>query len=122
MRDHDAWGMECGISDSFEAISRLYWQSPPNLQQAALSACSRILRGQSSPPSKNPRLSLKELGQILHRHPSVLWRLGVVKHCGESFGGGRKLYRENEVVEYLKSGTALKYRAALRQKRKTINT
>ena len=118
MRDHDAWDKNCETSDSFEAVSRLYWQSHPKLQQAALSACSRILRGQTAPPSKDPRLSLKELGQILHRHPSVLWRLGVVKQCGESFGGGRKLYREKEVVEYLKSDTALKYRAALRQKKR----
>jgi len=108
---------------SFQQCTELHWNASKERQNAGLKAWHNALLGsEDSPPRIEQRLSLKELAKVLHRHPSVLWRLGVVEHCGESFGGGRKLYRENEVVEYLKSGTALKYRAALRQKRKTINT
>jgi hypothetical protein len=105
---------------NFEACAKLHWSAPPDRQMAALAAWWAVLAGRPEQPVREPRLTLKELGRQLHRHPSVLWRLGVVEHCGESFGAGRKLYRELEVVAYLTSPACAARRAELRAARRAV--
>lgn len=106
----------------FETCAKLHFQSSPDRQRAALSAWHAALLVGSHSPVSERRQSLKAVAAEVGRHPSVLWRLGVVKHCGESYCGGRKVYRLSEVLAYLKSPMCEATRAELEIARRKQST
>ncbi len=106
---------------TFELVLKLYFGALPSAQERALKVFHAALIGRdpwSSPAPPEPRLSLNAISRLLGKHPTQLWRLGVVDHCGESFGGGRKVYRIEEVLVYLRSPGCAQRREEIRAKRR----
>jgi hypothetical protein len=100
---------------SLEECVTEYLKAGRDRQLAGLKAFLAALTGQNetAPPRKR-RMSLKAAAAEIGRHPSVLWRLGVVENCGESYSGGRKVYDPDEIISYLKSPECAAKREQLR--------
>jgi hypothetical protein len=106
---------------TIESVLKLYFGALPSAQERALKVFHAALIGRdlwSNPAQPEPRLSLKAISRLLGKHPTQLWRLGVVDHCGESFGGGRKVYRVEDVLAYLRSPGCAQRREEIRAKRR----
>ena len=106
---------------NFETCAKLHWSLPTDIQEAGLLAWVNGLTGCPRAPVRELPISLKKLATEVGRHPSYLWRLGVVENCGESYGGGRKVYRASEVLVYLKSAECTRRREELRTARQPMN-
>jgi hypothetical protein len=80
----------------------------------AMEAALQALDGlKANPEVEEKYLSLTELTRVLgYKSPVTLWRMGI-QAVGESWGGGRKLYRVSVAKAYLQSPAALARRAEL---------
>lgn len=108
---------------NFEACSRAHLLASPERQEAGLRAWWTALTGEAQQATALRRLPLKEVAAEIGRHPTLLWRLGVVDNCGQQYGGGgRKVYTVAEVLDYLRSPACARRRAELQAKRRADGT
>lgn len=81
-----------------------------------LDAVRRALLGDRT-PTREPLMTLGEIGKAVRLGYSQLFRLGVPEHAADRTFGGRPRYRLSEVEAYLRSDACQARRAAIRAER-----
>jgi len=106
------------MSIDFESCAKLHWAASNSRQTEGLRAWWAALTRETPARSRAAAFTKKRRREV-GRHPTVLWRLGVVDACGKTYGaGGRKVYLLPEVQAYLQSSACAKRRAQMQTARR----